>query len=97
MTIFKVFPHLLQLTAYDFCMFSCCAASRFIKFITRETRWLVIFPQRPPRRQTKFLRHHRKLQAGKPRGSRRTIPQDHATNQTDIAPHTYLFRFQEVR
>lgn len=29
-------------------MFSCCAASNFIKFTARETAWLVIFPKGSP-------------------------------------------------
>lgn len=29
-------------------MFSCCAASTFIKFTARETAWLVIFPKESP-------------------------------------------------
>lgn len=78
MTIFEV---------YDFCMFSCCAASRFIKFTTRETRCLVIFPEHTPE-ERQFLRHHSELQTMKPWGSRRRALQDHP-NQTGVPPRTY--------
>lgn len=38
----------LELTVCGFDMFSCCDASRFIKFTARETAGLVIFPKESP-------------------------------------------------
>lgn len=51
-----------------FYIFSCCAASRFIKFTIREKGWLFSFPQRPPRRKGSFSRTTPSCNLGNYRG-----------------------------